>query len=111
MESGTDPALVAGWIVEVQGARLAAERELVDAIPPAEPLSEDELRAIQRDPSLVRSLIRFERPELASSEMFCEQSVSAGKVASSVRNLLALRTAQGAGLREGQRKQLDAGSG
>ena len=37
LEAGTDPALVAGWIAEVQGERLRAEAELASLRPTAPP--------------------------------------------------------------------------
>ena len=46
LEAGADPAVVAGWIKEVEGDRLHAERELASAAGAAQPLTEAEIRAL-----------------------------------------------------------------
>jgi len=46
LEAGADPAVVAGWIKEVEADRLAAERELASTASVAQPLSEAEIRAL-----------------------------------------------------------------
>jgi site-specific DNA recombinase len=43
LEAGADPAVVAGWIKEVEGDRHAAERELASTV---QPLSEAEIRTL-----------------------------------------------------------------
>jgi len=45
LEAGADPAVVTGWIAEVQADRLAAERELASTTV-AQPLSTAEIRAL-----------------------------------------------------------------
>lgn len=47
VEAGTDPKVVSAWIAEVQGERLAAERELARTVG-AEPLTADEVRRLVR---------------------------------------------------------------
>ncbi len=46
LEAGADPAVVAGWIKEVEADRLHAERELALTASVAQPLSEAEIRAL-----------------------------------------------------------------
>ena len=46
LEAGADPTIVAGWMAEVQGERLAAERALAGAQPSGDSLSPAELRAV-----------------------------------------------------------------
>jgi hypothetical protein len=46
LEAGADPAVVAGWIKEVEGDRLHAERELASRAGTAQPLAETEIRAL-----------------------------------------------------------------
>ena len=46
LEAGADPAVVAGWIKEVEADRLAAERELASTAATAQPLTEAEIRAL-----------------------------------------------------------------
>ena len=46
LEAGADPAVVAGWIKEVEGDRLAAERELASTAGTAQPLTEAEICAL-----------------------------------------------------------------
>jgi site-specific DNA recombinase len=46
LEAGADAVIVAGWVAEVKGDRLAAEQELAATGPDAEPLSTREVRAL-----------------------------------------------------------------
>jgi site-specific DNA recombinase len=46
LEAGADPTVVTGWISEVQGERLAAERALAAARPSSAALTADELRSL-----------------------------------------------------------------
>jgi len=46
LEAGTDPAVVTGWIKEVEADRLHAERELASTASVVQPLSEIEIRAL-----------------------------------------------------------------
>ncbi len=58
-EAGADPAVVAGWIKEVEGDRLAAERELASTASTAQPLSEAEIRSlVTSQRRVLRSLAR-----------------------------------------------------
>ena len=45
LDAGADPSVVAGWMAEVQGTRLAAERELAESVP-AKTLTEEQVRAL-----------------------------------------------------------------
>jgi DNA invertase Pin-like site-specific DNA recombinase len=47
LERGTDPTVVAGWVAEVQGQRLAAERQLATATPSAPLSAHDVARMIE----------------------------------------------------------------
>jgi site-specific DNA recombinase len=47
LDSGGDPIVIAGWIQEVQGERLTAQRELARRVP-SEPLNKAELRSLVR---------------------------------------------------------------
>ena len=59
LEPGADPAVVAGWIKEVEGDRLAAKRELASTAGAAQPLSEAEIRALAASQrKVLRSLAR-----------------------------------------------------
>jgi hypothetical protein len=59
LEAGADPAVVTGWIKEVEADRLAAERELASAATTAQPLTEDEMRAqVTSQRKVLRSLAR-----------------------------------------------------
>jgi hypothetical protein len=46
LEAGADPAVVAGWIKEVEADRLHAERELASTAGTAQPLTDAEIRAL-----------------------------------------------------------------
>jgi site-specific DNA recombinase len=59
LEAGADPAVVAGWIKEVEGDRLHAERELASIASTVQSLSEAEIRAlVTSQRKLLRSLAR-----------------------------------------------------
>ena len=69
LEHGTDPTVVAAWIAEVQGERLAAERTLAEARPsPA--LSREELRRMIGE-------LRDLRPVLAEADPSLKAAVYA----------------------------------
>jgi site-specific DNA recombinase len=55
LDAGGDPIVIAGWIQEVQGERLAAQRELARSTP-SEPLSKAELRSLVRK---VRDVVKM----------------------------------------------------
>jgi DNA invertase Pin-like site-specific DNA recombinase len=59
LEAGADPAVVAGWIKEVEGDRLHAERELASTAGTAQPLTEAEIRALVTSQ---RKVLRDPRP-------------------------------------------------
>ena len=46
LDAGTDPAVVTGWIKEVEADRLNAERELASTASVVQPLSEIGFRAL-----------------------------------------------------------------
>ena len=46
LEAGTDPAVVTGWIKQVEADRLNAERELASTASVVQPLSEVGIRAL-----------------------------------------------------------------
>ena len=59
LEAGADPAVVAGWIKEVESDRFHAERELASTASTVQPLSEAEIRAlVASQRKVLRSLAR-----------------------------------------------------
>ena len=63
MEAGADPAVVAGWIKQVEADRLRAERELASTASVVHPLSEVEIRALVTSQRKVLRWLAKARPE------------------------------------------------
>jgi hypothetical protein len=63
LERGTDPTVIAAWIAEVQGQRLAAERQLALATPSA-PLSAADVAQIIEELGDIRPVLAGAEPRL-----------------------------------------------
>ena len=74
LDAGTDAALVARWIAEVQGERLWAEAEL-DACIPAEKLTREQIRALVLALKDITAVLATADPKL-KAEVYAELGVN-----------------------------------
>jgi hypothetical protein len=75
LEAGADPVVVSGWIAEVQGERLAAERALASAQPPSGTLSPDELRELVEGLGVVAGVLGRANPK-ERAEVYADLGVT-----------------------------------
>ena len=73
LDAGADAAVVAGWMAEVQGRRLAAERELGESRP-ADKLTKDDIRALVLSLKDIVATLRDADPAL-KAEVYAELGV------------------------------------
>ena len=62
LDAGADPAIVAGWMAEVHGERLKAEREIGQA-QPAGQLTKEQVRGARHEPQAHRRRVGHRGPE------------------------------------------------
>jgi hypothetical protein len=74
LEAGAEPATVAAWMAEVQGERLAAERELAGGSHDAHPMTKDEVRALVGDVKRALRKLAKADPELRA-EVYAEMGI------------------------------------
>ena len=74
LDGGAEPAVVAGWISEVQGERLMAQRDL-KKLAVGKPLDQDEIRIFVESLHDVASLLRTADPKL-KADVYAEMGVS-----------------------------------
>jgi site-specific DNA recombinase len=73
LDAGADPALVAGWMAEVQGERLLAERDLAEAAPPAA-LTKEQIRTLVLSLRDIAQVLATADPKL-KAEVYSELGI------------------------------------
>jgi site-specific DNA recombinase len=74
LDSGADPAVVAGWMSEVQTERLRAEQELAAAQPRAK-LTDEQVRSLVRSLGDIAAVLADADPKL-KSQLYEELGIS-----------------------------------
>jgi site-specific DNA recombinase len=75
LDAGADPVVVAGWMSEVQGERLKAEREIGLAQPSGGQLTRDQVRALVSSLKDIASVLATADPKL-KAEAYAELGIS-----------------------------------
>ena len=75
LDAGADPVVVAGWMSEVQGERLRAEREIGLAQPSSGQLTRDQVRALVSSLKDIASVLATADPKL-KAEAYAELGIS-----------------------------------